>query len=515
MMHKIKNYIPSYWQLAIIFSLIKLLIHFITNTNYELHRDAYLYYAMSEHLSWGYHAVPPFIALIGKISTVLFGQSVFGLRFFPAVIGAANLIVIAYIIKLLDGKKLALTLASLAFILSPVFLHVNTLFQPVAFNQFFWLFASYLILRLIKEQNPKIWIWLALLFAVAFYNKYSIVFLIIGFSVALAFSIHRKIYLSKYFLYAIGLGLLLILPNLLWQYNNNFPVLMHMQELKETQLVHVNRVDFFKNQFLMHVQAIVLWMTALFVLLFYKKEKTYRLFALLFIIVIALIVIGSGKSYYTMGVYPIMFVLGAYLIEKYIKRGVLLIGAILIIHMCVSLYVSFWFDGIPLRTAEQTFKENSFTWEDGQQHNLSQDMADMTGWKELAQSVINIYNNLDDTDKANCEIFCQHYGQAGSIMFYGKEHNLPQPASFNDSFIFWSPKEITTKNVIVVIHEWESYEESERDIDLFFESWELKTVIKNDYFRENGTRIYLAKYPEKGFSDYYRNKRNKIISGYH
>lgn len=505
---------PSFWHLVAIFALTKLLIHFFTNANYELHRDAYLYYAMSEHISLGYHAVPPFIALIGKLSTLIFGNTAFGLRFFPALVGAANLYIIALVIKELKGGKVALSLASLAFILSPTFLHVNTLFQPVAFNQFFWLLACYVILLLIKYNNPKYWIWLALVFALAFYNKYSVAFLALSFAIALLLSKHRKLYLSKQFFMAIAIGTILILPNIIWQYNNNWPVLMHMKELKETQLVHVQLSSFFTAQLLMHIQAIFLWIPALLILLFNKKEKQYRIFAFMLILVVALIALGSGKSYYTMGIFPILFVFGAYFIEKYTTKRIVLASSFIVIHIAISLIVSFKFDGIPLRTAEQTYSENSFTWEDGKKYAIPQDMADMTGWKELGVSVAHIFDNLSDADKKDCAIFCHNYGQAGSIMFYGKKHGVPQPACFNDSFIFWSPNEIKNKNVIIVIHERESYEESEYDINRFFNTWKLKHTINNEYFRENGTRIYLASNPEKGFSKYYADIMKEVKGKY-
>ncbi len=128
--------------LIIFFVIIKLLIHFLTFANYELHRDAYLYYAQSEHLAWGYVAVPPSIAVVGKIATTLFGNTTFGLRFFPALIGAFNLVIIGLMAKELNGKKATLILASLVFLLSPAYLHTNTLFQPVSFNQFYWLLAG-------------------------------------------------------------------------------------------------------------------------------------------------------------------------------------------------------------------------------------------------------------------------------------------------------------------------------------------------------------------------------------
>mgnify|MGYP000455817197 CR=1 FL=1 len=91
--------ISKEWMLIIFFVFLKLVIHFLTYANYELHRDAYLYYAQSEHLAWGYIAVPPSIAIVGKIATTLFGNTTFALRFFPALIGAFNLVLIGLMVK--------------------------------------------------------------------------------------------------------------------------------------------------------------------------------------------------------------------------------------------------------------------------------------------------------------------------------------------------------------------------------------------------------------------------------
>ena len=163
------------WLLIVLFAVLKLLIHLFTYSNYELHRDAYLYYAQSQHLAWGYVAVPPSIAVIGKIATTLFGNTTFALRFFPAVIGTLSVVVLGLMVKELKGKEAALILASLAFLLSPSYLHVNTLFQPVSFDVFYWLLSGYLILLLIARNDPKIWIGIAIVIALAFLNKYSIV----------------------------------------------------------------------------------------------------------------------------------------------------------------------------------------------------------------------------------------------------------------------------------------------------------------------------------------------------
>jgi hypothetical protein len=502
------------WKLILAFAILKLLVHFLTYSNFELHRDAYLYYAQSQHLAWGYIAVPPSIAVVGKIATSIFGNTVFGLRFFPAVIGALNIIIIGLAVKELGGGKIAILLASLAFILSPSYLHVNALFQPVSFNQFYWLLSCYLILLMIKRDNPKLWIWIAIVFGLGFLNKYSIVFFYAAFTFSLLISKHRHLYLSKSFLFAVAIGFVIILPNLLWQYQHNWPVMMHMAELRETQLVHVQLSDFFVAQFLMNIQAILLWFGALLILLFYKKEAQYRVFGFIYFFIILLLAAGSGKAYYTLGIYPILFVFGAYFIEKYIKKYLNFVFAFMVISMFVALYFSLSYDGIPITTFEKAEKKGAFRWEDGVMHNIPQDMSDMTGWKEISESVADIYVGLGPENKSNCDIFCDHYGQAGAVMFYGKKVNIPQPISFNGSFIFWSPDSLMKKYMIWVAEPSGNIAEKDSLLKTRFEKVVLKKTIDNQYFRENGTQIYLCEFPTAETKDLYKETVGGLKSKY-
>lgn len=498
--------VSTEWLLILFFAVAKLLIHLFTYSNYELHRDAYLYYAYSENLAWGYVAVPPSIAVVAKLATLIFGNSTFGLRFFPALIGGMNLIIIGLAVKKLGGKNIAIILTSLAYILSPSYLHTNTLFQPVCFNHFFWLLSCYLILLMIKHNNPKIWLWIAVVFGFGFLNKYSIVFLYAAFAVSLLISKYRYLYLSKFFAISLVIGAVIILPNLIWQYNNNWPVMHHLGELYETQLVHVRLSDFIIGQFIMNIQALLIWLPAIIVLLFVNKERQYRLFGYIYILVVVLIMLGSGKTYYTLGIYPVMFVFGAYFIEKYIKRYLFYIAGILVISMFVSFYFSLAFDGIPFIKFEKVYNEGAFRWEDGIYHDIPQDMADMTGWKEIGEKVNNIYMGMDKAKRNNCDIFCYHYGQAGAIMFYGKKNSIPQPISFNDSFVFWSPDSLT-KDYMIWVHTplWNNFD-ADSLVLMNFQNAELRAVIDNKYFRENGTRIYLCEFPLEGFKNYYKSR---------
>ncbi len=494
-------------------AVLKITIHFLTFENFELHRDAYLYYAQSQHLAWGYLSVPPTTALIGKIATSIFGNTIFALRFFPALVGGLNIIILGLAVKEIGGSIWAIALACLAYILSPSYLHSNFLFQPVAFNHFYWILLMYLAILLIRRNNPKIWIWIGIAFGLGFLNKYSIVFLGIAFVLALLISTKRNLFYSRFFLLALILVLLIILPNLLWQYQNNWPVLVHMSELRSTQLIHVRYSDFLIAQVFMNIQAILIWIGALIFLLFVKKEAQYRTFAFTYIFVILLIMAGNGKPYYALGVYPILFVFGAFLFEKYVKRYSNLVMASLLIFMLFALRYSFYYDGVPFITAEKMQREGAFRWEDGLYYDIPQDMADMTGWKEIATVVCDFYLNLEPEIRDESGILCSHYGQAGSIMFYGKDRNIPQPISTNASFLFWTPDSITINYLIYVHSDLNNDFKAEEELPKQFEKVTLIKTIDNPHFRENGTQIYWCEMPHLETREFYksmvRNLKNK------
>ncbi|MEO9476288.1 MAG: glycosyltransferase family 39 protein [Cyclobacteriaceae bacterium] len=483
-----------------IFVVVKLLIHFFTYDNLELHRDAYLYSAQSEHLALGFIAVPPMIALVGKFATVLFGNTVFALRLFPALIGAANIVIIGCAVKELGGKRVATFLACLAYILSPSFLHSNALFQPVSFNQFFWLLSSYMMLLLIKKQDPKTWIWIGIVGGLAFLTKYSINFIYAAFALGLLLTKDKKLYLSKHFIIGLGLGLMIALPNLVWQYNHNWPVFSHMEELRERQLVHVGTMDFIAGQIMMNLQGILLWLPAVVVLLFFKKERQFRVFGLSYLFVILLLILGSGKAYYALGIYPILFVFGGFFIEKYAQQYLKIAVPLIVLHTCVSFAISLQFDGVPFVTFEDVYEQGAFKWEDGEYYDIPQDMADMTGWQELAETVKAIYLDLDEKERSETDIFCYHYGQAGAIMFYDDDL-LPQPICDNGSFIFWAPDSITAQKIIWVHAGAGTDFKPEEELPKRFEQVSLKATIDNPYFRENGTQIYLCENPNEFWKD--------------
>jgi len=505
------------WLLIAGLVIFKIALHFSTNSNYELHRDIYLYLALADHPDWGYISVPPVTPMIGKLAMALFGDSAFAVGFFPALIGALSVLVIALLVKELGGKTWALVLACSAFILSPSFLRSNTFLMPVSFDQFAWLLSGYFIVKLARDQNPQYWMHLGMLWGLAFLNKYAIVFFVLAFLLALLLTPNRRLLRSKYFGIGFLLGFLIILPNLIWQHNHNWPVIGHMNELQRTQLVNVNPTDFVQLQFLMNLHAIIIWLLGLVFLLFQKEGQRWRVLGLTFLFTIGILFLLSGKAYYTLGVYPLLFAAGGVVIEKnFAARGRFLRPAMLALMILIFLPVIPY--SLPVLSldkmaayAEASKKfglEGALRWEDGRVHKLPQDYADMTGWRELAEIVIKTYQGLSATEKANGAIYAENYGHAGAIKYHGRKHGLPEPVSFHETFLLWAPDRVNLSTLIYV------NDELGEDIQHFFANIELAGQVNNEHFRENGLQVYLCRNPRNNFQHFYREKVGRLKGRY-
>jgi 4-amino-4-deoxy-L-arabinose transferase-like glycosyltransferase len=98
-----------------------LLIHFLTNGHYNYFRDELYYIACGQHLAFGYVDLPPLSALLVRLSRVLFGDSLFAIRFLPAVAGALNVALTGMIARELGGRRWAVALSCTASLCAVVF----------------------------------------------------------------------------------------------------------------------------------------------------------------------------------------------------------------------------------------------------------------------------------------------------------------------------------------------------------------------------------------------------------
>ncbi|WP_162427744.1 glycosyltransferase family 39 protein [Pontibacter pudoricolor] len=476
------------------FIVLKFVLQYIlVDGAYDLHRDEFLHLDQANHLAAGYLSVPPFTAFVAWVIQVP-GNGYFWVRFFPALFGALTIVVAWNMVSELKGGLYARILCATALLFS-VLLRINILFQPNSFDILCWALTFYLFIRFLHTQQAKWFYWLGAVIGFGFLNKYTILFLVAGLALALVLSPYRKLFLQRE-LYIAGLiALIIASPNIVWQLQHNFPVVAHMQELKATQLNNVKPTDFLQDQVLFFIGSVFLVLGALAAFIVYPPFKPYRFIGICFIVVMLLFLVFKAKSYYTIGLYPVLIAFGSVYWEQLFSRGWLRYTRPVWPLVTIALFVPIVNVVFPvLSPAEIQVKAGKFKdlnllkWEDGKDHLLPQDFADMQGWQELTQNVTAAYQLIPGSEKARTLILCDNYGQAGAINYYGHK-SLPQAVSYNADYIYWFPDLPAIEHIILVKEKGEApLQESEKQ---YIGSIKQIGSITNPYAREQGTTVYL------------------------
>ena len=479
------------------FILLKFILQYtLISSSYDLQRDEYLHLDQAHHLAWGYVSVPPFTSWVSYIIYLL-GNSFFWVKFFPGLFGALTIYIVWKTIEELNGNLFALILGATCVLFSAI-LRLNLLYQPNSFDVLSWTAFYFAVIKFIKTENKK-WLFIgAVIFAAGFLNKYNIIFLLIGLLPALLLSKHRKVFAEPKFYAAFFAGLLIILPNILWQFNNHFPVVHHLKELAETQLVNVDRIEFLKSQLLFFIGSCVVIFSAFYALLFYKPFEKYKFFFFSILFTLTAFIYFKAKDYYAIGIYPVYISFGSVFIANKLKEGWKKYLQPVVLAIPLLLFIPLYKIGFPNRNPEyiiqhpKHYKEfGMLRWEDGKEHLLPQDFADMLGWKELARKVDLVYNKLPNN--GHTLILCDNYGQAGAINYYTKNKKI-KAVSFNADYINWFDLNLKIENFIRV----KEFEGSKNELEKtkpFFETGIVADSITNPLAREYKTTIFSFSKP--------------------
>jgi len=477
--------------ILIAFILLKFILQYnLISQEYELQRDEFLYLDQAHHLAWGYLSVPPVTSWISSIIYFL-GNAVFWVKFFPALFGGLTIFVVWKTIEELKGNLFALVLGATCVLFSAL-LRLNTLYQPNSLDVLCWSLFYFFIIKYFNTEKTKWLFAMALIFAFGFLNKYNIVFLIIGFIPAILMSNQRKIFLKKELYLAMLVALVAILPNLLWQYNNDFPVIHHLEELAETQLVNVDRIEFLKSQLFFFIGSLLVIISALYALLFYRPYRKYKSFFWAFFFTLIVFMFFRAKDYYAIGLYPIYVTFGSVFLGNFLKNDWKQYLKPIAIAIPILIFIPIYQIAFPNKSPEwivnnsDIFKKyNLLRWEDGKDHSLPQDYADMLGWKELARKVDSIYIKLPNANRTL--VLCDNYGQAGAINYYTKQDI--KAVSFNADYVNWFNLERQYVNIIRI----KNYKEKDYELletSPYFNTAVVADSITNPYSREYRTLIF-------------------------
>jgi Dolichyl-phosphate-mannose-protein mannosyltransferase len=436
---------------------LKIAIHLFAIQRYGYFRDELYYLASTHHLGPGYVDHPPLSILILALQTALFGDSLVSIRMLPVLSGVAVLFLAALIARELGGGRFAQGLAAFCVLCSPALLGNNHYYSMNSWDELFWTLIVFLLVYVLRREKWSLWPVFGLVFGFGLLNKISVLWLGAGIVAGLLLTPERRLLRTKGPWIAGTIAILIFSPYIIWNLRNGLPTLEFMKNASEMKMTNPSIWEFLKSQILyMNPAALPVWVAGLAWCFLDTRGRRWKILAIIYFTVFAILIIGPRKAGYMVPIYPMLFGIGGVALQqwltvkpfKYLKP--VLVAACGIFAAIVAPLA------IPLLTVNQFIAYASklgFTPPAEERHRmgvLPQHFADMFGWDEMAQKVLRAYNTLTPDEKAHCIIFGQNYGEAGAIDVLGRKMGLPGAVSGHNSYWFWGPGNNRVDVVIII-----------------------------------------------------------------
>ncbi|MBN6041834.1 glycosyltransferase family 39 protein [Amycolatopsis sp. 195334CR] len=280
-------------------------LHAVCATAYGYHRDEFYFLAESKRLDWAFASEPPFTPLLGRLSTTLFGDSLLGLRLWPALAGAAVVLLTTLIARDLGGGRRAQVIAGLAMGTATVSLSMFHLFGPSAFDQLAWAGCLWLLLRLVRGADPRWWLGFGLVAGLGFQNKQTLALLGLALPVALLLTpAQRRHAATPWPWLGALLALAIAAPVLVWQAAHDWPMLAVSASIRADEGGLAGAALFLPMQVVtMNPLLAPVWVAGLWWLF---RTVEFRLFGWLSVVLLVLLMGVGGKYYYLAPMYVVL-----------------------------------------------------------------------------------------------------------------------------------------------------------------------------------------------------------------
>ena len=161
-------------------------------------------------------------------------------------------------------------LSALASALAFVYVVMHYLFTMNAFEPLFWTGCAFLVVRIVKTGDQRLWLWFGLLAGLGLQNKYSMAVYGLGLVVGVLLSPQRRAFRKPWIWLGGGLAVLVFLPNVVWNVRHGWPFLEFLRNVRESgRDVVLGPVEYVAHQVLnANPASLPIWLAGLGWLLF-------------------------------------------------------------------------------------------------------------------------------------------------------------------------------------------------------------------------------------------------------
>ena len=496
-------------------ALANVLFHLL-HPEYGYFRDELYYIAVSDQYSLANLDIMPLTPLFLKLITSIFGYSIKSVHLASSLCGALSLVLACLITRELGGKKYAILLTGLLVFFSG-FMIFGALFTYDSMDFLVQTLALYLLVRIIKGDNPRLFLLFGLVLGLGLLNKMSILIFSLAVVVSLLLVPQRTYFKSKWIWLGGIIALAFSIPFVLWQFKHGWYFLDFATGYSGGIAYEASFPEFLWSQILPNnIFGLPIWVMGLGLLLFSSSWKRYRIFGFMYVIVFFLAYSLGVKFYFMIPMYSVLLAVGSVKIEDYFsKRGIQRPGirtvriALPIAYVILSLPLLPMI--VPILPIESFVKyaavlgvHAGVRHENTDLGQLPQHVADRFGWEEMVDQIAAVYDSAAAELNEEVGILTANYGQAGAVHLLGQKYDLPEAISPDGWFYYEALRKGEFKDSYVSIGL------SRNRLLGVFETVSPRGTFTHPYCMpyENNNPIYLCRQPRYDLASYWRVIRN-------
>jgi 4-amino-4-deoxy-L-arabinose transferase-like glycosyltransferase len=412
--------------ILILFGLGVVLLHCAVNGRYGFHRDELLTFDNARDLAWGYVVYPPVTAFLARVELELFGASLIGFRFFAALSQGIVLVFTGLIARELGGKREAQILAASAVAISGHSLFSGGFFSYTTLDYAWWTVAGFFVARFLRTGDGRWRIAIGAALGLGMMTKYTSVFLVLGVLGGTLLTPARRSFANLWFWLGVATATLIVLPNLLWQMQNDFVSLAFVQSIHARDIGRGWTDNFLLNQLWKCANPVTvpLWGAGLWFLLATPAGRRFRLLGWMYVLPLVALFAARGRDYYLASAYPMLLAAGSVWGERWVGR----LSPSAARGARRTVWQTLATAGLITAALTLPIAPIGTTWwriADTTNGNFNMEV----GWPELATTVAQIRTSLPAADQAKLGILAGDEGEAGAINLYGPALGLPRAIS--------------------------------------------------------------------------------------
>lgn len=463
---------------------------------YGYHRDELYFLSSAKRLAWGFVDQPPITPLIARVSEAIAQGSLVALRLWPALFTAVSIVLAALCARELGAGRLGQVATAVAIAASPGVLAGGHLLSTATLDITLWAATTFLVLRLLRTGDARLWLPIGALLGVGLLNKWTIGFLVVGLLVGLLAVRERRLLGSPWFVAGVAVALVLWAPNLWWQADHGWPQIDMFRDIQAGASGVGETVVWFPLQVVIAgFLATPLWVAGLWRVLRSAEARPWRALGVAYLVLALPLAVAAGdKPYYVAALYLPLVGAGAVSFERWWERNALRPRRAVVPAILAVLTVAGYPIVLPILPPS--------TLADIALQEVNYDLGEQIGWPTFVAQVEAAWGAFPAAERGSAIVLTGNYGEAGAIERFGRA--IPTPYSGHNTWWWWRtpPAGTTTVLAVGLPEEW---------LRSFFGEVELVGRLDNGLgveTEEQGAPLVVARDPREPLPEMWSELRH-------